>query len=424
MPPFSEPYALVDLETTGTNPLYDRITEIAIVYFSAQGERQVWQSLIDPQRGISDQIVALTGITNDMVREAPPFCDVAEELEQILESRILVAHNVRFDYGFLKNAFKREGVSYRPKVICSVKLSRALYPEERLHNLNVICQRHAIKRDVAHRALADTEALEKMLACFIADKGHSEFQQAVKKQLAKPALPMHLDAAQLDSIPRSAGVYRFYGEGGSLLYVGKSVNLHARVLSHFSADHSNGQDMKIVQSVRTLEWQRTGGDLGAQLLEAKQIKSLVPILNRRQRRHKRLFCFSLIQNSKGYLVPQLAERSTEDCYWSENFYGLYRNRSAAQRALINLADNHGLCKKLLGIEKGAGACFGYQLKKCKGGCLDEEPAERYNLRLEMAFLELRVNVWPYPGPVVVHENDAEDGTSYFHLIHHFLAFLF
>ncbi len=410
--------AYVDLETTGTNPLWNRITEIAVIHVDCNGERRFWQTLVNPQQVIPEQIIALTGINNDMVSQAPAFADIADELHELLQDTVLVAHNARFDYGFLKNAFKQEGLGYRPKIICTVKLSRSLCPQERYHNLAAICKRLGIERREAHRAMADATALEQMVEILLQNHGSDAMQAAVRKQLAKPSLPVNLEPGLLEQIPRSAGVYRFYGEGGSLLYVGKSVNLRSRVLAHFAGDHSNNQDMKLVHSVRDIDWTLTGGDLGAQLLEAKQIKDLSPVLNRRQRRHYSLFCYQLRSSGDGYLRAALLDRSQTTNYWHEPFYGLYRNKSAARKALENLADEYRLCKKRLGLEKGAGACFGYQLKKCSGACIGKEAAELFNVRVQSALLKQRVNVWPYPGMIAVNEYDVQAQQGYLHLIYH------
>jgi DNA polymerase-3 subunit epsilon len=414
----NQAYAFVDLETTGTNPIWDRITEIAVIHVDQAGEERRWQTLINPEKGIPDQIVALTGINNEMVRQAPAFADISGELHELLQDTVLIAHNARFDYGFLKNAFKQQGLGYRPKIICTVKLSRSLRPEERYHNLAAICTRLGIERKEAHRAMADADALDKLVASLLKSHGSEAVEAAVRKQLAKPSLPVHLEPGILEQIPRSAGVYRFYGEGRSLLYVGKSVNLHSRVLAHFAGDHSNNQDMKLVQSIRDIDWTLTGGDLGAQLLEAREIKDLSPVLNRRQRRHYSLFCYQLKPAADGYIGAVLLDRSQISCHWYEPFYGLYRNKSAAKKALVNVADEFRLCKKRLGLEKGGGACFGYQLKKCSGACVGKESAELFNIRVEAALLKQRVSVWPYDGMVVVREYDEQGGQTYWHLIYH------
>ena len=146
-------FAFVDIETTGSNPDRDRITEIGIKTL-ANGQESVWECLVDPQTFIPQNIQRLTGITPEMVAGRPRFDELALSIKKELEGKIFVAHNARFDYGFIKASFKRLGMDFRPKVLCTVKLSRMLFPQQARHNLDTIAAAHDLKIGARHRALA------------------------------------------------------------------------------------------------------------------------------------------------------------------------------------------------------------------------------------------------------------------------------
>ncbi len=265
-------YVMLDLETTGGTPLYDRITEIALIRFEYGEETERWQTLINPGISIPPFITHLTGITNEMVKDAPTFEEVAHTLYGYIEGAVLAAHNVRFDHGFLKNEYKRLGAVLRQKVMCTVKLSRKLYPGHRGHGLDAIMQRHGLSTDARHRAMGDVELVVAYLDLARRELGEARVLETVASLLRGPSLPAGLDGAFLDEIPDSPGVYLFYGENDSPLYIGKSVTLRSRVMSHFSGDHASSRAMRIGQEVRRVEWRETAGELGALLLESRLIK--------------------------------------------------------------------------------------------------------------------------------------------------------
>lgn len=267
----------LDLETTGSRPSSDGITEVGLRRVSPQGETLTWQRLLNPGCGIPEFIQQLTGIRPDMVRDAPYFEDLAEELWEQLQGAVLVAHNVRFDYGFLRQAFKAVGKDYRPVMCCTVKLSRRLYPQCSGHSLSAICDRMDYQRDVAHRAMADVDAMFAFVCQAVTDHGLAAVNDCLTDQRKRPSPPPGLQQVDLQRLPAGPGVYRFYGEQSQLLYVGKSVDIRKRVGSHFSADHKSHKEMQMAQSVVRIEHEETAGELGALLLENQQIKGLSPI---------------------------------------------------------------------------------------------------------------------------------------------------
>jgi DNA polymerase-3 subunit epsilon len=284
MPLLDAPLAIVDLETTGAHPAHDRVTEIAVIEVDEGEVTGEWSTLVNPESTIPAAIQALTRITNDMVAGAPTFGALAAELGARLAGRVLVAHNARFDYGFLKHEFERAGLAYRARTLCTVKLSRRLYPEHARHNLDSLIERHGLECRARHRAMGDAEAVWQFLRVAAAERGEEVLAVAARQVAKQPTLPAHIDRAMVDAIPDAPGVYLFYGEGKAPLYVGKSISMRTRVLQHFSDDVRSPKEVQLAREVRRIEWQRTAGELGALLREAALVKQLLPVFNRKPRR--------------------------------------------------------------------------------------------------------------------------------------------
>lgn len=400
----------LDLETTGTNPVADRITEIGLVEVDATGRATHWASLVNPGVPIPGFIQGLTGISNAMVKDAPTFAELAPALHDRLQGALFIAHNARFDYGFLRNAFSEAGLPYKADVLCTVKLSRALYPAERKHNLDSLIERHALKADARHRALADADLLWQLWQRLNATLPADTFNAALQSLLQRPSLPSHLPSDALDAIPDTPGVYLFYGENDMPLYVGKSVRLRQRVLSHFNADHKLYKDMRLSQQLHRIEVRETAGEIGALLLEAQLVKDLQPVHNRLLRRQGDLCAWRLKEDDRGNTLPVLTFASEQDFGRADRLYGLFSSKRKAEAALRELAEAHQLCLVQLGLEGRAGTgkpCFNWQLKRCKGVCIGKEDASFHRARLEGALANLHVKVWPWPGAVGLVEGEGE-----------------
>lgn len=402
----------IDLETTGANSLRDRITEVGFCEVENGQLVREWSSLINPETPISPFIEQLTGITNAMVVDAPRFAEIAGDLKDRLSGKLLVAHNARFDYGFLKSEFRREAIDFNEKTLCTVKLSRSLYPGQKRHNLDTIISRHGLKVENRHRALADAQLIQNFFAKLCTDHPDEVLAQAIRAQLKQPSLPPHLPREQIESLPSAPGVYLVYGENDPVLYVGKSLDIRARVLSHFSGDHRNRKGMKLSQQARRIDYVETAGELGALLLEARLVKELVPVHNRRLRRTRDLFSIYLQPGLNGASQAEILPLSSTGSDQLDRLYGTFRTRRQAVTALHEAILALGLCNKVLGLEKGSGACFNYQIKKCRGACVGEDPLELHEARLAMALAKLKLRSWPYPGAVGIEEiSPAGDRTE-------------
>lgn len=399
--------AFIDLETTGANPMRDRITEIGVVEVDG-GRVSTWNTLVNPERSIPEFIQQLTGIRNEMVDDAPTFAQVAGELAERLQGRLFIAHNARFDYGFIKNEYQRVGQRFRADVVCTVRLSRRLFPEHARHNLDSLIVRHGLQTGDRHRALADADLIWQFWRLLQRDRGEAALAEAIQHQLKRPSLPPHLDPGLLDDLPESHGVYLFYGENDVLLYVGKSINLRQRVLSHFAADTREYKEMRLAQEVRRIDWHETVGELGALLLESRLVKDGQPIHNRRLRRASDVCAWRLEEVAPGDFRPRLASGQDAGFGIAGELFGLFATRREANTCLRKIAEAYGLCPVVLGLEKPAmpgRPCFAFQVHKCKGACVGKEAIGLHSARLMSALAKLKLDAWPYPGPIGLVERD-------------------
>jgi len=416
-PGFPDKMVILDCETTGSKPTYHRITEIGLLVVENGEIVDTWESFIKPNQHLPQNIQALTGISPDMLVNAPEFAKIADLLLEKLTGRVLVAHNARFDYGFLKNEFSRAGISYTTKPLCSVKLSRTLYPHFRRHGLDQIIKRFKLNIHNRHRAFDDAKAIYD----FFMHTSHLFAQDdisAVCDQLNEQAnLPQKLNPKVIKTLPKQPGVYYFHDDKGKLIYIGKSVNIRNRVLNHFSQDYKNHKDLKMSSRIADVSFEITASDFSAQLLESEEIKKHLPIFNQRLRKVKKLYQLEIKTNAAGYAIPSIKELGLIGDL-SGNF-GLFRSYRQLESKLKELADEHNLCFKLLRLEgrntDNAKPCFRHQLKKCYGACCHKEPAKEYNERLYAALKEYQRVIWPWPNAIVLEEKNQE-GDSYFHLI--------
>ena len=396
--------AIVDVETTGGDPCTDRVTEIALLETDGLALTGQWSTLVNPGRPIPGVIQALTGITQEMVAAAPRFAEIAAELYERLAGRVFVAHNARFDYGFLRREFERAGLKYLAKTLCTVRVSRRLYPGAGGHDLDSLIERHALECNGRHRALPDATAAWQFLRIATAEHGEEVMATAARQALRQPTLPPHLDRAAIDEIPDAPGVYVFYD--AEPLYVGKSRSMRSRVLQHFITG------AQWTPRVRRIEWRRTAGELGALLREAELVKALGPLYNRQLRRPQRLCGFAF----DGRRL-RLAGEHEIDAETLPFVYGLGRSRGAALQALREAADEHRLCLRTLGFEsRKRGACLRHQLGRCAGVCAGKESIHVHHARVAAALARLKSAAWPHRGPLGVVEHDASRDATEVHVL--------
>jgi DNA polymerase-3 subunit epsilon len=406
---FAPSIAFVDLETTGTSAGDDRVTEVGIVRVDNGARVSEWSSLVDPQRSIPNGVQSLTGITNAMVASAPTFGQVANEIAERLAGCVFVAHNARFDYGFLKQEFGRLGKAFQAKVVCTVKLSRRLYPDRGPHNLDAVIERHRLPVSDRHRALGDARVLLAFIQTVYREQTAEVVDAAIARILKAPSLPPQLAADALDEIPEAPGVYLFYGRNPLPLYIGKSINMRARIGSHFSSDYRNANDLRVSAEVTRIEFEETAGEIGALLRESELIKMLFPVYNQRLRRRSEMLALCVTAEPA---PPDYLRSDAVDPGALEDLYGPFSTRQAARATLRHLASEAGLCWSALGLDRRSGPCFARQLKKCDGACVGAETPVEHHQRLRGALARYAFKPWPYRGTIAVREaNMARERTD-------------
>ncbi|HEU4778620.1 MAG TPA: exonuclease domain-containing protein [Steroidobacteraceae bacterium] len=405
------PVAFVDIETTGCTPGSHRIIDVAVIGATGDAVDFEWQTLVNPGVRVPAGITELTGIDNEMLADAPPFERVAKELRERLEDRVFIAHNVRFDYGFVRREFANMGTPWRSPNLCTVRLSRALYPQMPRHNLDAVMERHDIHIENRHRAMPDAQALlafwRKLRAAWPAEVLQSALDLASQRVSLPAALPQDLP----DDLPEGPGVYRFYGfhqEGTgagreSLLYVARANILRERVLDHFRGAAASSRLARLAAEVRRIEWTETAGEFGASLLEAREVRENQPVYNRLQRGGGERLTWLF---EDGNSAPRLTELDAK-VLRSNDVFGAYRTEREARRALAGLAREHQWCFKLLGLETGEGSCFGLQVGRCKGACVGKEPQALHLARVKIGLMPLKLKPWPHQGPVMLREGAGE-----------------
>lgn len=364
-------YAVIDIETTGGNAARERITEIAIFVHDGKQIVREFQSLVNPECNVPPFITRLTGISNEMLVDAPKFYEIARQIVEVTEGCTFVAHNAAFDYSFVKQEFKNLGYNYKRPVLCTVKMSRKLLPGFKSYSLGNLCNSLGITNASRHRAAGDAEATVKLLEILLK-------VDPTLNQIPTEGLHPMLDKSVFSRLPSSAGVYYFHDEKGKLLYIGKSKNLHNRVLSHFQ----NSSSLRAIEmrfNTASISYTETGSELIALLLESDEVKKQHPLYNKALRRTSYKYGLYSFNTQAGYKVLQVEKIKTNQP--AVTVYGSFDEALASVHALV---EKYGLCQKLAGLYQNHGACFQHSIGKCEGACIGKEPASQYNLKVESA----------------------------------------
>ncbi|MCI4669357.1 MAG: GIY-YIG nuclease family protein [Bacteroidia bacterium] len=370
-------FAIIDLETTGGDPSSDRITEIAIARFNGEEVVETFTSLVNPGMPIPEFITRITGIDNEMVREAPKFYEIAKRVVEMTQGAVFVAHNVRFDYSFIQKEFRQLGYTFSRPQLCTIKLSKKVLPDLKSYSLSNLCKSLKIKNEAPHRAWGDVDATVKLFKHLIGVDEKGKIREFLQDEMSEVRVPPELDRKVLAELPEETGVYYFLDKGGRVIYVGKSTNIRKRVMSHFSSAHKSKRSMRMFEQVTEINYELTGSELMALLLENEEIKRILPKYNRAQTRRSYKFGIYAAPNPDGYLELFV------DKYNAKNSpLAGFSGRTHAESALASRGRKAGLCPKLYGAERGPGRCFHHQLHICQGACIGEESPESYNERVQ------------------------------------------
>jgi len=375
-------YAIVDIETTGGSSRIEKITEIAIIQHDGVKITGEYSTLINPERNIPYYITSLTGITNEMVEEAPRFFEVARTIVEMTEGRTIVAHNARFDYSFIREEFKSLGYNFRRNLLDTVTLSRKLMPGHKSYSLGNLCRDLGIRINGSHRASGDALATAELFRLLMEKDSQAQYgNQGLIKNTKRSKLNPYLDLSKIEMIPETPGVYYFYDEKGNIIYIGKSRNLQQRISTHLS-NNTTGRAMEMRDMIADLDWEVTGSELIALLLESAEIKKNKPLYNRAQRRTGFQWGIFSSTDRDGYMVFRFGKLD-DDAYPLSVFAG----REKARSMLSHLVEKYELCQKLAGLYETPGACFHHHVGLCRGACCRKEPPESYNERARKAEAE-------------------------------------
>lgn len=372
-------YAIVDIETTGGNASGSRITEIAILIHNGEEIIDRFETLVNPEKEIPLPIFALTGINNEMVRNAPVFGEIAEKVYSMLENRIFVAHNVNFDYSFIKHQLDTEGYKFSASKLCTVRMSRKIKPGLYSYSLGNLCKSLEIKIENRHRAGGDAEATAVLFSKLLEWDSEGIIPEMLKRNSKEQQLPPNLPKSDFENLPSCPGVYYFRDKSGKVIYVGKAVNIKKRVSSHFTGHNPNPQRQNFLQDIYNISYEICATELMALLLECIEIKRLFPIYNRALKRFEPkfgLFSYKDISGYKRLAVGKLSKNQPCIQVFNQLYDGI--------NVLLNLIEEHDLDIRLCYF--GQQSDFGMSLQKEENIPFPE--AEEYNAKVENALVSL------------------------------------
>lgn len=336
-------FAVVDIETTGGNATHSRITEIAIVIYDGTKIIERWESLVNPQQFIPDAIFALTGITNEMVAKAPVFDSISDRVLELLKDRIFVAHNVNFDYSFVRHELEKAGLKWTATKLCTVRAARKIKPGFPSYSLGRLCTSLNINLENRHRAGGDADATTILLSKLLEWDVTGEIDKMIKKTAQDQRLPPNLPPQDFEKLPEKPGVYYFYNELKKVVYVGKALNLKKRVASHFTGHKITPQRQNFLKEIHAISFEVCATELMALILECTEIKNLWPIYNRALKRFEPKYGLFQYEARNGFqylAVGKLAKNQTCIETFSSNSEAIEVLRTLALKFQID----HRFCK--------------------------------------------------------------------------------
>lgn len=415
--------AFLDIETSGPQPQSHEIIEVGVVLVDNEQVVQEWSTLVQPTGKVDPFIFQLTGISPASLVSAPTFEQIAQQLQELLADRVLVAHNVRFDYSFLRSAYASLEQQFVMPHLCSLRLARAVFPRLSKYGLTALKETLGLPEPINHRALPDAVTLWHLWQKSQTIKAYDELLAIARSLVSHPSLPPRIqELTQLQQLPETPGVYLFFDERHFPLYVGKSVNIKSRVLSHFYDDLGSSKELLLKDQVAAIETIETAGEIEALLLESQLVKELQPVFNHHLRRHTGYWTWKLYENPEGYLTIKTVSQHQITYRDVPETVAVFRSKKQAIGALQQLCSDATLCQRYLGLEKTSGACFKYHLGECFGACVNEEAPTSYNERLTKALQKFQLKPWVYDQPQIVTEVHPVTGKAVSHVVDHWCYF--
>ncbi len=371
-------FAITDIETTGSGIKGNRITEICVIVVQNGEVTDRYSSLVNPSESIPLYIESLTGINDDMVKDAPPFSEIADEVERITQDCVFVAHNVNFDYNILRAEFSEIGREFKRKRLCTVRLTKKLIPGLFSYSLGNICTSINIPHIDRHRAEGDCEATVILFQrCLSLDPEYDVISKLLNQRTAASYLPPNFKRSDFEKLPGSTGVYFFRDKDGIPLYIGKAKNIKSRIKSHFQ-ERSN-RKYKLMQATYSIDYELTGSEVLALLRECELILKYYPKFNKAQKKVSRPYTLTSYHNQKGIEQFALHKNKIAPVSWLK-FY----TRDEAIKFMEFLCEEFDLCPKYCGLQSGVDHCDHYKIKACSGACKNEIDSQEYNSRVAKA----------------------------------------
>jgi DNA polymerase III subunit epsilon len=380
-------YAVVDIETTGGYAAANGITEIAIRITDGKNILRHYDTLLNPIYSIPPYVQTLTGITNEMVSGQRKFSDVAQELYQLLHDKVFVAHNVNFDYSFVKHHLRESGYDLNSKKLCTIRLGRQVIPGLKKYGLGNFCRSVGIDIEQRHRAGGDADATVKLFHHLLTEDRNGHAEKMLKGKNNEQYLPPNLESKYLKRIPYQPGVYYFHDKKGKIIYVGKAKNLYKRVNSHFANNKPNKQKQEFLKNIYSISYKVCATELMAFILESVEIKKLWPQQNRSQKRFEHSYALYSFEDSKGYMRLAIEKKNKSlPCLYSFNL--LVEGHTLLRR----LSHQFSLCPKLCYLQHDNIECVGQSDNRCKGTCDHKEAPAEYNKRVTDCIEQLNVEL--------------------------------
>jgi DNA polymerase-3 subunit epsilon len=377
-------YAIVDIETTGGYAAANGITEISVHVFDGEKVTEKFETLINPRQPIPAYIQSMTGISNAMVADAPGFEEVAGDIFKILNDKIFVAHNVNFDYSFIKGHLQASGYMLDCKKLCTVRLSRKILPGFRSYSLGNLCHSLGITIQNRHRAAGDTEATVEVFRRLMENDREQFIQKSLQRNSKEFILPPNVPKEHFDLLPYTPGVYYFHDEKGKVIYVGKARNIRYRVNSHFSNNSESRQKQNFLRHTYSISFQSCATELMACIMESSEIKKLWPVFNFSQKHREDIYGIFVYEDQNGYMRLGI-EKNKKQLDPVYSFHRLIEGHDILRKIIRQ----YGLCPKLCSIQKGPSVCEGIKEQYCLGACEHKEMANDYNYRVLEAIESLQ-----------------------------------
>jgi DNA polymerase-3 subunit epsilon len=370
-------FSIIDIETTGSHAQYHGITEVAIINFDGEKIIEQFSTLIRAETEIPNFISHLTGITNAMIADAPDWEEVMEQIDEFTRDRILIAHNAHFDYSFLKNAFLQSGKSFQRKTLCTLRLSRQIFPGLPSYSLNKICKHLNLEVNPSHRALSDAMAALELFKHLRENDVTNQIEASIKMRGNEFRFPPHLEKEIIPALPAAPGVYYFLDQHQHVLYVGKARNIRSRVIQHFTSNSSTRSRTRMMNNLHHIQYEPCGSELVALLMESAEIKKHFPPFNAAQKISDNNFGLYCYEDGNGYLRFALKKLKKFD-----QPLLAFSSEQEARSFIAEKVKEFNLCSKLSGLQRSIKACFDHEAGLCDGACIGKISPLKYNARMK------------------------------------------